>query len=291
MFDNFLPALLGGNFDPGKIHRFRDVHIVQVSEGNPSAPIVIVGNGNSVSFDPNGHVACHDPLHYPRHTTLGEYGNCTVYDAYFPQNCDGLYEAAKQIADFVNNLPADRKVVLNGHSKCGCCFIMAAAHIQRSCSIVSVSSPLRGTPVADLEEFQEKLSSRLLKWLYLSIFSDHRVDRDIIPGSDFLSKLAGILPQVNNRHHLNLVVSKCAFSFNPLDFALWLLDKWMGIDGDGIVPYTSQFPEGTLVPEFSEKPNEINGIRYYYLSKSHATSLKGSLKRILWLRRYLRNKI
>lgn len=284
-----IPILPQSTFDPRKIIRYRHVHIVEISKGDPSAPIIILGDGHSVTFDPNGHVTWSDPLYCPKPTS-NMYGNCTVYAVYFPTTCGGLFEAAKQIAGFVDQLPADRQVVLNGHSKCGCCFIMAAAHIQRSCSIVSVSSPLRGTPVADLDNFREKLS-RPLRWLYLSIFSDHRVDRDIIPGSDFLSKLAEVLPQVNKNHHLNLVVSKCAFSFNPLDFALWLLDKWMGIDGDGIVPYTSQFPEGTLVPEFSEKPNEINGIRYYYLPKSHATSLKGSLKRILWLRRYLRNKI
>ena len=217
------------------------------------------------------------------------YGNCTVYAVYFPTTCGGLFEAAKQIAGFVNQLPAGREIVLNGHSKCGCCFITAAHYILRTCTIVSVSAPLRGTPTADLQNFPQKLSW-LIRRLYLWIFSDHSVDRDIIPGSEFLRKLQALLPEVSEKHNLHLVISRCGISPNPLDWVLWILDKLMEIGGDGIVPYAAQFPEGTPVPESGEEPTKIDGICYHYVRKSHATSLSGSLKCLLWLKRYLRKQ-
>jgi len=274
-----IPILPPSTFDPRKITRYRHVHIVEISEGDPSAPIIILGDGHSVTFDPNGHVTWSDPLYRPKPTS-NMYGNCTVYAVYFPTTCGGLFKAARQIACFVNQLPADRGIVLNGHSKCGCCFITAAYYILRPCTIVSVSAPLRGTPTADLQNFPQKLSW-LIRRLYLRIFSDHSVDRDIIPGSEFLRKLQALLPEVSEKHNLHLVISRCGISPNPLDWVLWILDKLMEIGGDGIVPYAAQFPEGTPVPESGKEPNEIERIRCHYVRKSHATSLNGSLKCLL----------
>ena len=251
-----------------------DVLIVRLNKGKEGAPVVFYGDGHSVNLDPKGSVTWSDPLYKPLKTIHG-YQDCTVYAVYFPTTTRGLSEAAMKLAGFINTkVPATAEVVLHGHSKCGCCFINAAQWITRCCTIVSVSAPLQGTPIADLGKFSAKLNP-IVRFVYLKIFSDHKVDKDICPGSDFINGL-GLKPAIE-RHDLHIVTSRCGFTFNPVDWVLCLVDKVLGINGDGIVPLDSQYPIGVRFTKRARLPR-MDRVHFHQLVASHATSLRSSLR-------------
>lgn len=182
---------------------------------------------------------------------------------YYPKACKGLDVAGKELAEFINeNLDSYKKIILHGHSKCGCCFANLAQWLSKwsilRTHIITVSAPLRGTPFANFEGFSQKLNA-IEKFFYRKIFSDHNVDRDISPNSKFISNLN---LQSIDKLHREYIVSKCAPSLNPIDWILWLIDIRAGIHGDGIVPLDSQIPDGI----------------YYQIKASHSTSMRNSCK-------------
>lgn len=233
--------------------------IIQQLATGSNGVVVIHGGGHSVSVDQNNKVTFSDPLFVPPRKNRN-YGKCTVLTVYFPKTCKGLDAAGKELADYINRrLGRYNKVILHGHSKCGCCFLNLAQWLNRRCTIISASAPIHGTPVANKEEFSSKLNP-FMRFFYKKIFSDHQVDRDICPDSEFIRNLN--LKHVVRNHTCYILVSKCGFSLNPKDWLLWFLDKAFGINGDGIVPEKSQIPRG---------------VRYERITASHASSMKKSL--------------
>ena len=235
---------------------------IQNSSGTCNT-VVIVGNGHSVSVDDNYNVTFSDPGYRPV-KSIKDYGDkCSVFIAYYPETCDGLAASGKELAEFINTkLNLYKKIILHGHSKCGVRFINLTQYLDewaslRTC-IVAVSTPLRGTPIADIENFSKGLN-RIERFFYLKIFSDHNVDRDICPGSEFLNNLD---PLPFDYPQIEFVVSKCGKSANPIDWVLWFIDVKAGINGDGVVPLRSQIPDWP----------------YLQITASHATSLKKSCK-------------
>lgn len=69
------------------------------------------------------------------------------------------------------------------------------------------------------------------------IFSNHIVDRDIIPNSHFIQNLE----TATYKEHINIIFSlKNLFSCKcTKDLLLFILDKVMKINGDGIVSENS----------------------------------------------------
>ena len=247
----------------------RDVSLIKLQQGIGDCPnVVFYGDGHSVTVDTNGRVTWADPLYHPMHNVKKYNPYCTVYAVYFPRTSHGLDDAGKQLAKFINENHGSEDdtphVLLHGHGKCGCCFISAAQEIQRPCTVMSVSAPMQGTPVADFHGFSANLNP-LMKWIYQSIFSDHQVVQDIIPGSEFIQSLD--LTKVPNQHQVLLITSMCGVSLNPIDWVMWLLDKLLRINGDGIVPFRSQLT--TTIP---------STVQHIAQRASHATSLKRSKK-------------
>lgn len=236
--------------------------IIQRLQWSPRGIVVIVGSGYSLSVDNNDKITFIDPFFIPP-TSNNNYGkNCNVYTIYFTKNCAGLAVAGKELAYWINTfLLLNRKIILHGRSKCGCCFVnlcqWLTPDINTKVSLVTVSAPFRGTPFADIKNFSQKLNA-FEKFLYFRVFSNHHVDRDISPGSNFIKSL--------NMESINVnycpIVSKCGPTANPIDWLLWLVDILTGIHGDGIVPLESQIPDNP----------------YDQITASHATSMRKSCK-------------
>lgn len=93
------------------------------------------------------------------------------------------------------------------------------------------------------------------------IFSDHNVDRDIIPNSQFIQNMQ----EANYKEHINITSSlKNVFSCKDImDLLLFIWGKIMQINGDGLVPLSSQ---------------KTNCTRTVNMICSHANSLIKGLK-------------
>ncbi len=201
------------------VHKSSNLIIQQLQKGSTSSSIaVVVGSGHSVSVDDRNNVTFTDPGFRPP-KKIASYGtDCTLFTIYYPKTCEGLDVAGKELAEFINeNLNFYRKIILHGHSKCGCCFVNLAQWLDGwsllRTHIITVSAPFKGTPVADIQGFSKKLNA-IEKFFYRKIFSDHKVDRDICPDSGFISNLNW---HNINKLHIEHVVSKCAPSLNPKD--------------------------------------------------------------------------
>ncbi len=236
-------------------------HIQKNSNGCNIA--VVVGNGHTISIDDKNNVTFCDPLFNPE-KSINDYGNeCSIFVVYYAKTCEGLDIAGKELANFIKDyLSLYKKIILHGHSKCGLCFLNLAKYLDRwsmlrTC-IISVSAPLKGTPFADVQNFSKRLNV-VEKFFYLKFFSNHNVDKDICPNSEFLNNFE--IPSFD-RLRVEYVVSKCGPRLNPIDFLLWLIDIRAKINGDGIVPMESQMPDGI----------------YFQVKGSHATSMKKSCK-------------
>ena len=246
------------------VYKSPNLIVQRIQKGsNASNSAVIVGNGHSVSVDDNDNVTFTDPGYRPVKSIKGYGDKCSVFIIYYPTTCEGLAASGKELAEFINtDFKLYKKIILHGHSKCGVCFINLAQWLDEwtsyRTSIVSVSAPLGGTPIADIESFSKGLN-RIEKFFYLKFFSDHKVDRDICPGSKFLNNLDS-LPFDHPR--IEFVISKCGISINPIDWVLWFIGVKAGIKGDGFVSLSSQIPNWPHTP----------------ITASHATSLRKSCK-------------
>ena len=173
---------------------------------------------------------------------------------YYTFNAD-LISAGKDIAKFLETISKDyNQYFLVGHSKCSItlyttAFIYKNPHLI---TLTTVSAPVFGTVIADKNFVHEILKNKYLIKLYDSIFSDHQVDRDIIPGSNALQELQNMTLN-SNIIHIN-VKSKFTTIFscrNPIDLLLYWLDKKLGLYGDGMVPFSvQQFKNASLVKVF-----------------------------------------
>ena len=185
-----------------------------------------------------------------------------VYAFYFTFECSGLEESSREIAEFVNNLSEEyEQIFLVGHSKCGLCLYNASHYCEKDITLVTISTPFRGTIIADKEAVEKKLKSRILKKVYNMIFSDHNVDRDIIPNSQFIQNMQN----ATYKEHINITSSlKNIFSCKDImDLLLFIWDKIMQINGDGLVPLNSQ---------------KTNSTRTINVMCSHSNSLRKGIK-------------
>ena len=133
-------------------------------------------------------------------------------------------------------------------------------------TIVTVSAPFRGTPVADRKTILGKLNL-IERIAYSLIFSNHEVDKNIMPNSEFFKKADYSGLQKHN--HINIISTCPTKSLNAIDLILMYMDKY--VDGDGIVPEESQ--------ELTFDKTAVNRIE-----ATHATSLQ---KAIIYMKEYI----
>lgn len=224
------------------------LHVVQIGKGRGRT--IIIGNGHSMSVDSEGVVTKIEPaMSIPRYIQKFN-KNDTVYDFYYTFECVGLDEAAKDLAEFIVTNELGEDIWLFGHSKCGVCFYKAIQYIfsnfvRSKINLVTISAPFNGTIMATkrFRRIPKKLNF-LLNFVHYILFSDHVIDHDISPRSEFL----GTLP-------IEEEVLKCCTHYNVcstlVETKFWkckgVQDKFckflewaVGLD-DGIVCYDSQF--------------------------------------------------
>ena len=222
------------------VYKTRNIVVVLKRKVQNTTNCVIIGSGYSLSVNEKGQVIYKDPLFF---APSGKgYGNCDVFSMFFTLNCLGLQEAGKDLADFINNkLYHYSGVILHGHSKCGACFLNLAQWLNRKVSIISISAPINisGAPITS-PEFNQGLNIVEAK-LFNYIYSNHKVDKDISPNSNFLKNINLV---AFREHRYKIIVSTCCrnITFNPVSVFLKWFDKMHGINGDGIIPLRSQVP-------------------------------------------------
>lgn len=252
------------------VYRSPNLIVQRIQQGIGLCNIaVVVGDGHSVSVDDDNNITFCDPGYHPLNKLKGYGKDCSLFAVYFPKSCDGLAVAGEELAEFINtNLKFFKKIILHGHSKSGCCFHNLTqwldGFIALRTYVVSVSSPFAGTPMVDYDYILEKADSikvfsSFVKSIYLKLFSNHNVDRDICPNSNFLLNIDLQDPNV----HRYFIVSKCGPSIHPIDWVLWIVDTVSELHGDGFVPLQSQ-----IYRDFS----------YRQITASHATSMRRSTK-------------
>ena len=103
---------------------------------------------------------------------------------------------------------------------------------------------------------EKELKYKLLINFYNKIFSNHNVDKDIAPNSEFIKNFT--FSKLEN--HINITAS-----LDLIDLFLYFFNKVMKINGDGIVPLESQ---------------ELNNVETYHISGSHDKTLKLGINKI-----------
>lgn len=245
----------------GVVQKTDNIVIQRIQIGNKNKKCYIISNGHSVSIDENDHVVKHDPLMRQFNPEISK--EHTVYAFYFTFECEGLEKSSLEIAQFVNELFGKyEEIVLVGHSKSGVCLANATCYCQKPVTLVTISAPFYGTVVADKEWAEMLLKKKLYIKLYNMVFSDHKVDRDIAPDSEFLLNMNQ--PICNK--HINIIsyfrgIGDCR---SLVDLLLFATNKIMRLKGDGVVSLVSQYPDSNN--------------KMICLYCSHASSLKEGLK-------------
>ena len=249
----------------GIVWKTENVIIQEIQRGDADRRCYLIGNGLSMSVDAEKRVTKHDPGMTKFKSNVRR--NVTVYAFYFTFECGGLEKSSEEIAKFVNEQLLERfeQIFLIGHSKCGVCLYNASRYIQQGkVTLVTISAPFKGTVVADKEYMENILKYRLLTLIYNMIFSDHNVDRDIKPDSEFIRMINSEIQTTQSyifMEHINIIamlddILSCQ---NLVDFFLYIWNKAIKLEGDGIVPISSQ------------KTKEI---WRFDIKASHASSLK-----------------
>lgn len=126
---------------------------------------VVVGDGHSVSVDDDNNITFCDPGYRPPKKLKGYGKDCTLFAVYFPKSCEGLAVAGKELAEFINtDLNFFKKIILHGHSRCGCCFENLVqwldGFIALRTYVVSVSIPDDSLPMIDNDRVGNTILNR-----------------------------------------------------------------------------------------------------------------------------------
>lgn len=254
--------ICNGNIFENIVYKSQHLIIRQEQVGNRN--LIILGTGYSLSVDEQDKIVNHDPLMVLPNI---EFQEETVMSIFYPFESKGLEIAGKELSIFVNsNIQNYDSITLIGHSKCGVCFANAAKWFEHeNVNIVTISTPFQGTPVADRKAMLKKLDwfSRLI---YEVVFSNHAVDKDIMPSSDFMKNVdySGLEKYV----HINIISKNASKSQNLLDVVLAYFDKRAEVNGDGIVPQASQ--------QYVSYANSIEDV----IEASHATSFNIGVEKV-----------
>ena len=241
---------------------YKSENLIITKEREGKGELVILGTGYSLSIDENNRITHCDPfMKWPDLSVFRD--DTTVLSIYFPFEAKGLKYAGKELCQFANSLPEGKNFIL--HSKSGICIALTCGMLNERANIVTISTPFRGTIIAD-----QKLVLPQLNWferkIYKMIFSNHKVDRDITPRSKIIRKAN--YSALKRHNHIN-VISTCPNNGTKLiDKLLCFLDNKLSIQGDGIVSVESQtiaaaYTIKVTVTHASSLAEAVIGVRKY----------------------------
>lgn len=234
--------------------------IINVEQVGNGKEVVIVGTGYSLSIDSSNRITQCDPfMQWPDLTIFRS--DITIMTIYFPFECKGLKEAGKEICKFANQILGEKIFVL--HSKCGICIALTCRMLKGRADIVTISTPFQGTIVADKKKVLKKLNW-LERKIYSLVFSDHKVDRDIMPNSTIIQKAD--YSGLKSHNHINVISICPGNSKKIVDKLLCYLDAKLSIRGDGIV---------------SEESQKMIGIRTIRITSTHASSFLEGIEKVI----------
>lgn len=245
----------------GIVYKTDNIIIQKTQEGLRKKRCFIIGTGHSLSVNEEDYITKHDPFMHEFVPKVAE--EVTVYVFYFTFESSGLEESSREIAEFVDSLQENyEQIFLVGHSKCGVCLTNTSWYCKKEVVLVTISTPFKGTIVADKEMTEKELKYPILIKIYNMIFSNHNVDKDIAPNSRCIKNMHYPIC----KEHINVVSTLRGLQDcnNPIDVFLVFWDKLLKIGGDGIVSIDSQMATTTN--------QEIN------VFCSHASSLTQALR-------------
>lgn len=244
------------------VQKDKNVIIQQISGRRDARRVVIIGNGHSIELDDKDNVIWADPG-MRRFTPKFKQKDVAIYTFYFVRKVANLEDSAKELADFVSSISGSQEVILVGHSKSGICVERVCGYSRRRVDVcIAVSAPHKGTIAASDFAFSRTLGDGVIAKIYRKAFSDHQVDRDILP---FNMVGKNTERPVNCIKHINVVsVLDARKSVHPVDLGSMILDNMASTEGDGIVSEKSQRVRWT-----------DKEVRLY---ASHARSLNKALK-------------
>ena len=238
----------------------KNILIFRIQQKIDSDTLFILCDGMSMSVNEQNIITEKDTfLTIPDEKKYSKRLDGDVVAMYFTFSCKGLNEAGRDLAGYIEDCAnlKYKNVILIGHSKAGVCFANAAKWFKSKVCIMCISAPFRGTILADKEEMQKRLSEKSYK-TYMKYFNNHLIDREIIPGSDFLrnADFSGIA-----KHHCVNIVSKIKNIRSIQDWGCKYIGKKAGLEeSDGIVECSSQLAVKSAIT--------------FSLDASHATSMK-----------------
>jgi len=269
----------------------KHIIIQQLQYGN--GLVIIAIGGSSLSIDKDTHywgwgdfnpsyskanITKRDPVMvFP---SAKPYGHGSVYSVFFRFGNANLEEAGQELAAFINDFHHSRMVIIHAHSKGGSCAALAMQWINRrgKVHVIAVSSCMNtgGIPAVDSPIFCPKLP-KWLRPIYLRVFVNHPVDKDLKRDSPFLQELDKFLQNgtLNDNCCITAIAADCEgfLTINPITLFFRWLNRRIGIKrGDGIVPLRSQFP--------NRKNKQISWCR---INATHMNSFKKSLSYVLKL--------
>lgn len=244
------------------VQRGKNLIIQKISGRRDAKTVVIIGNGHSIELDGNDNIVWKDPG-MRSFTPKFKQKDVAIYTFYFVRKVANLEDSAKELAGFIDTISLSQEVILVGHSKSGICVERTPTYSKRRVDVcVAVSAPHQGTIAASHWAFARALGNGIIAKIYLKAFSDHQVDRDILP---FNMRDKNNERPVNCITHINMVsVLDLRKSVHPVDLGSMILDNMASTYGDGIVSERSQ--------RVSWTDKEV------MLHVSHARSLSKALK-------------
>lgn len=246
---------------PNVVFKTKNIIIQKIKEGSDKK-CLLIGKGNSLSVNENNEIVSHDPGMKTFEVDFDT--DATVYTFYFTFECAGLTISSEEITNFVNNLSDSfNQIYLIGHSKCGPCLYKTTELCNRKVNLITISSPFKGTKVADKSMMEKELKYKLLINFYNKIFSNHNVDKDIAPNSEFIKNFT--FSKLENHINITASLDHLTSCEDLIDLFLYFFNKVMKINGDGIVPLESQ---------------ELNNVETYHISGSHDKALKLGINKI-----------
>ena len=225
------------------LYKSSNLIIQKLNEGK-SRTLIVMGNGWNVSLDNNNRITKHDPIFMipKEELKLLIEGNADyeVITAYFPFECEGIDQSAKELANYLNHNYCDYKIILLGHSKSATQFAQTLNYLEKDVKDVKLIfvSPAFGGVISD-EEVMSNLGL-FDRIIYRLIFVPHKVNEDITKNSYFLTKVADF--SKISKYEAYLVRSRINRKpFDLINNYLLHLDRKLLILGDGIIGYNEQY--------------------------------------------------